>query len=257
MRLLPEFVRGLAADLRLIAGEAALAALDAASAALDRRLHNDEHADRDAKGAPASEAAVLAGGEPEQEDEPSPGDVWFDASRGCWMFWPHFSPPSGIVPLDVSDPEAGEAARVAAQLLMLSAAPRVITTPAERNDGEHAVYFNQQAGRFRLIVACDRCGGSEVNLPEALPIENLDYVRLVASHALAQIPFDQGCPGCVTERMRSRQVTDEPVCWFDVVTQEWQLSRPLPNGGSACMPLGYTCFPADPEALDAAAHRFL
>jgi hypothetical protein len=155
--------------------------------------------------------------------------VWWDTDSRDWIAWRRLPGVSaGVsVPLGIHTFWAPQEARAAARALWSSdrIPLRVAADPDAAREAT-AIYYDVEAGRWKLHVACFECGQFELSLTsfgrgavEAACDEALGCLDLIAR---------EGCPNCRTLHEREAQREgDEPCIWFDTRLRDWVLWQPL------------------------------
>jgi hypothetical protein len=194
---------------------------------------------------------------------PETGDfhVWWDTDSREWMAWQRLSDVDGgiSVPLGIRTFWAPQEVRAAARALWSS--DRITLAVAHEADAiapdSSATYYDADAGRWKLQVACFDCGGFTLALTsfgrgavEAACDEALGCLDLVAR---------EGCPNCRTRSERDAvRDDDEPCIWFDTQARDWVLWQPLDGcEGGVSLPLGIGRFDARRALVYRAAANLL
>ena len=182
---------------------------------------------------------------------PAAGDfhVWWDTETNEWMAWRRLEgDDTGVsMPLGIRTFWAPQEVRAAARALWSSdrIPLRVACGPGEVGDDAATMFYDADAGRWKLHISCFDCGGFDLSLTsfgrgaaEAACDEALACLDLVAR---------EGCPSCRTDRERDREREgDEPCVWYDTRTRDWLLWQPLDDAeaGGVTLPLGIGRFDA-------------
>lgn len=182
---------------------------------------------------------------------PPAGDfhVWWDTESSDWMAWRKLPDVDGgiSVPLGIHSFWAPQEVRAAARALWSS--DRIPLRVAQSREAlapeASGIYYDVDAGRWKLRVACFDCGGFEFGLTsfgrgavEAACDEALGCLELIAR---------EGCPHCRThsERTGAQEGDDEPRIWFDTSARDWVLWQPIEGcDGGVTLPLGIGRFDA-------------
>jgi len=181
---------------------------------------------------------------------PTSGDyhVWWDTDSRDWMAWRRLPDHDhGIsVPLGIHSFWAPQEVRAAARALWSSdrIPLRVATGRDTVSPDSSTIFYDADAGRWRLRVASFDCDGFELGLTSF----GRGAVDAACDEALACLELigREGCPHCRTLRERDDgRDDDEPCIWFDTQARDWVMWQPLDGfDAGVTLPLGIGRFDA-------------
>lgn len=181
--------------------------------------------------------------------------LWWDTETREWMGWLSMpqSPDGGItMPLGVRSVWALPEARAALALLQRDTPLplRVATGRVDVDPQVCALFHDPGSGRWKLWIACDDCGGTELKL-SALGAGAVE-VAADEAHACVERMASDGCPHCRSEREWASWVfrDEAPRLWYDTRTGEWVVWQAVEGTlDGVTLPLGLTRYDADMSLL--------
>lgn len=196
----------------------------------------------------------------------------WSARAGCWLTTHHLADGGVLVePLEVSAPDAVDAAQLAELDLICRGAPALVDdNERARRTSHESFYPDAASGHWTAFVPCRSCGGFPLRLrlrvgglegssaTDPSPLEQR-MARLVAYRAVIEFIGHEGgedCLGCAAEIADSPSgyLAEVPLSWFCPRLQEWHVRLPLDSDFAVQIPLGLPAWSC-PDEVDRAARQ--